>query len=125
MSESKVHQATDADFAVLKKEGNLVVDFYADWCGPCKTMSKIVEALETKRQTEEALAQAGGEQKKSKLPRFVKVDTDSDDTTKITARYAISSLPTFIAFKNGKEVDRYIGAGGKRDFENWLKETFG
>ena len=78
---------------VLKSELPVVVDFYADWCGPCKMMSPIVEAME------KAFA---GRVKIGKL----NVDDESD----IAEQYNVMSIPTILFFKGGELVDTSVGA---------------
>lgn len=71
----------------------VVVDFYADWCGPCKMMAPILDRVAGERM--------GG-------VLFAKVDTDRNPG--ISQRYGIASIPTLIAFRGGKEVARQMGA---------------
>lgn len=85
----------DQDFEtkVLKSDSPIVVDFWADWCGPCKSIAPYYETL--------------SDEYKGKL-LFAKVDTDSNPRT--PSRLGIQGIPTFIIFKNGSEVGRVIGA---------------
>jgi thioredoxin 2 len=85
----------DDDFARVIGDAQVpvLVDFYADWCGPCKMMAPILDEL--------ALARVG-------TVLIAKLDTDRNQQT--AARFGISSIPTLIVFKGGKEVDRQIGA---------------
>lgn len=74
----------------------VVVDFWADWCGPCKMIAPIIEEL--------AVEQAGKIQ-------FGKLDVDSNPD--ISMRYSVMSIPTLIVFRDGVEVKRLVGAKGK------------
>ncbi len=74
----------------------VVVDFWAEWCGPCKMVAPIISEL--------AVEQAG------KL-QFAKLDVDSNPD--ISMRYSVMSIPTLIVFKGGSEVKRLVGAKGK------------
>jgi len=72
------------------------LDFYADWCGPCKAMSPVIEELEKDF--------AGKMEIK-------KINVDSDSTN--VSRYSVMSIPTYIVLKDGQEVERFIGAQPK------------
>lgn len=74
----------------------ILVDFYADWCGPCKMMAPIVEELARDLEGKITVAK-------------INVDENSD----IAARFQIFSIPTFILFKNGRPEEKIIGAVGK------------
>ncbi len=83
----------DFEREVLKSSTPTVVDFYADWCGPCKMVSPIIESLSAEY---------------SGRVNFAKVDTDLNQI--LAARYDIMSIPTVMIFKDGKIVDKVIGA---------------
>ena len=83
---------------VLEHKGPVFVDFYADWCGPCKVTSPLI-------------AQLSEEYKDMK---FVEVDVDADPD--LSSSYSVFSIPTFIIFKDGKNVSQFSGAAGKEAF---------
>lgn len=83
---------------VLNSEKPVLVDFFADWCGPCKMMAPIVEELATELE---------GKAKVGKL----NVDENSD----IAIEYNVMSIPTLIVFKNGKEEKRLVGVRNKEE----------
>ena len=89
---------SDANFEndVLKSELPVFVDFYADWCGPCRIIEPIMEQLS---------------QEYHGKVRFVKVDVDS--TPQTAANYSVMSIPTLIVFRGGKEVKRIVGAASR------------
>ncbi len=82
----------DENFTNIITQGVVLVDFYADWCGPCRMLSPILEALAT---------EMGDKMQVAKL--------DVDHAPKTTSTYQITSVPTMIVFKNGKEHERIVG----------------
>jgi thioredoxin len=83
----------DFDRAVLKAEAPTVVDFYADWCGPCRMVGPIMESLS---------------QEYAGRVNFAKINTDQNQGLSI--RYDIMSIPTVLIFNNGKIVEKIVGA---------------
>ena len=81
---------------VVNSELPVLIDFYADWCGPCKMMSPVVEEL------------AGEYEGKAKV---VKINVDRE--SEIAEKYGVMSIPNFVFIKNGKLVDQQIGATAK------------
>jgi len=81
------------DTEVLKSGVPVLVDFYADWCGPCHAIAPTIEALSN---------EFAGKVK------FVKVDVDADQ--EVASRYEIMSIPTIMLFENGKIEDSIVGA---------------
>lgn len=86
---------------VLNESKTVLVDFYADWCGPCKMMAPIIE---------EVGKQIQGKGKVGK----VNVDKNQD----LAMKYNIMSIPTIIIFKEGKEVKRFVGLRDKNELLN-------
>lgn len=85
---------TDGNFEVevLSSDKVVVVDFWADWCGPCKMLSPVISQV----------SQEFGDS-----AHFVKVDVDSNPLT--TQKFRIASIPTVLVFKNGEIVDNIVG----------------
>ena len=99
---------TDADFAaeVLASDRPLLVDFWAEWCPPCKAMAPTIDALA------EELAES---------VKIVKLDVDANPG--ITVQYNVRAMPTLIVFKNGEPVDLKVGAGQSRvQLIKWLEQ---
>ncbi len=92
------YKITNANFneEVLNSELPVLIDFYADWCGPCKMMSPVVEEL------------AGEYEGKAKVAKI-----NVDQEPEIAEKYDVMSIPNFVFIKNGKLVDQQIGATAK------------
>jgi len=101
-------EVTNEDFKNIIDNSHklIVVDFFAEWCMPCLMVSPIIEELA----------------KEMKEVKFVKIN--SDDNQDLSKEYDISSIPCLIIFKEGKEVDRILGAQPKENIEkkinSWL-----
>jgi thioredoxin 1 len=96
---AKVLDVTDNDFEqqVLKSEGIVLVDFWAEWCAPCRQLAPVVKEL---------AAEYGDR------VRVVKVDADA--SPRAPARFSVRALPTLLFFRNGAVVDSVVGAVPKR-----------
>jgi thioredoxin len=80
-----------------------LIDFFAEWCGPCKMMAPVFAELE--------------KDYKGKV-EFKKVDVESDGN--MAAQYNVESIPTFVLLQDGKEIDRRRGATSKEAMKQWL-----
>lgn len=102
---AKALAVTDATFEseVLKSDKPVLVDFWAEWCGPCRIIGPVVEEM------------AGEYEGKAKI---AKVDVDSNP--QISVKFGIRSIPTLLIFKDGVVVDQIIGAVPKTHLKKQL-----
>ncbi|MCX7229736.1 MAG: thioredoxin TrxA [Burkholderiales bacterium] len=105
MSSTQITHTSDATFDadVLKSDAPVLVDYWAEWCGPCKMIAPLLDEV----------AKDYGD----KL-RIVKVNVD--DNQEITAKYGIRGIPTLKLFKNGQEVATKVGALSKSQLTQFL-----
>ena len=97
---------TDKDFdaEVLKADGPVLVDFWAEWCGPCKVLSPVIDQL------------ADELQGKVKVVK-INIDEAPDAPTK----YGVRGIPTLMIFKNGQVVDTRVGGMPKAQLSEWIQ----
>ena len=95
MSTNNISHITDGTFEeeVLKNDVPILADFWAEWCGPCRTIAPVLE---------EIAQEYDGRLKIAKI--------DVDENHEAPARFGIQGIPTLILFKNGKPVERLVGA---------------
>jgi thioredoxin 1 len=103
MAVGKVSDST-FDSEVLQSKNPVVVDFWAEWCGPCRMIGPALEEL--------AAGTLNGKVKIVKL--------NVDENPKTAAKYGIQSIPTLMIFKNGQMASRQVGAAPKQKLEQWI-----
>lgn len=96
-------EGTKDNFNEEIKKGKVLVDFYAEWCGPCKILSPLLE------QISEELTDLN----------IVKVDVDNEQ--EIAMENGVLAMPTMILFKDGIKVDQKVGVMEKEDLKNWIE----
>lgn len=97
-------EITDAQFDQEIKEGTVFVDFWAPWCGPCLMMAPIFDKMA----------------EKYLQIKFLKINTT--DNMEQAGKYGVSGIPCIIVFKDGKEVERLVGARPEPAFEEAVKK---
>ena len=103
-----VVHVNDQDFGekVLKSDKPVVVDFFAEWCGPCKMAAPVIEELSTQYEG-----------------KLVMAKLDVDQAQETASQFGVMSIPTMIVFKDGKEIDRKVGFGGKAGVEAMIQKV--
>lgn len=97
-----VKKVTKQEFEA-NKSGLALVDFYADWCGPCRMVGPIVEQLSDE----------------IKGVEFYKINVDEEN--ELAGELQIHSIPTIILFQNGQPIDRIVGFAPKQKLEAWIQ----
>ncbi len=90
---------TDNNFKseILEKNGVALIDFWAEWCGPCRMITPIIEELSSEYKDKATIGKV-----------------NVDDNAEVTMEYGVRSIPTLLFFKDGKLVDRHVGATSKK-----------
>jgi thioredoxin 1 len=96
---------TDENFdeEVLRSDKPVLVDFYAEWCGPCKMMAPVIDELAGEMEGEAVIGKL-----------------NVDDAPQTAGKYGVQSIPTVIVFKKGEEVNRAVGFKNKEDLKALL-----
>lgn len=97
-----INHGNDQNFKELIKEGKVIVDFFATWCGPCKMLGPVLEKVA----------------ESYKDVKFVKIDVD--ECPNISKEFGIMSVPTLLKFENGNLIDKRIGYQNIEELKNWL-----
>lgn len=108
MASEFVTELTAADFtaSALEADEPVLVDFWAPWCGPCRALGPVIDAL--------AEDYAG---------RVSVCKLNIEDEGALAAQYGVMSIPTVVLFHQGREVERVVGMRGKEDFEEILNRA--
>lgn len=101
-SDAVKHVEESSQFAEWTAQGTVLVDFYADWCGPCRRMSPALSAFAAEKEGSVAVLK-------------VNVDKHPD----LAQQYQVSSIPFLVVFKDGKPVDRRVGMQNLNQLQSW------
>jgi thioredoxin 1 len=102
-----VKELSESEFDKYVKEGNSVIDFWAEWCAPCKMLGPEIEKASNN----------------VKNVKFAKVNVDGNQS--LAGRFQVFSIPTVIFFKGSRQVDRFSGSMRADEIENRVKKVFG
>jgi thioredoxin 1 len=108
MAYEKVKTFTDSNIDDEKKSGVVLVDFWAEWCGPCRRLAPTVDALATEFDGRATVA---------------KLNVDENPT--IPERYAVRGIPTLLLFKEGELTETIVGLRGKEDIAKLIERHLG
>ena len=92
----KAVEITDSNFKDVVNNGVVLVDFWAEWCGPCRMIAPMIEELASEYDGKATIG---------------KLDVDNNQESSV--KFGVRSIPTLLIFKDGEIVDRYVGAVGK------------
>ncbi|HMR32386.1 MAG TPA: thioredoxin [Geminicoccaceae bacterium] len=103
-----IKHVTDASFAteVLGVDGPVLVDFWAEWCGPCRQIAPVLDALASEHAGKVTIA---------------KVNVDENPAT--PNRYGVRSIPALLLFDRGRLVDQRVGAAPRAQIDAWLRNA--
>ena len=101
---------SDANFEaeVIQSDKPVLVDFWAEWCGPCKALGPVIDEIANEY---------------NGRVKVGKVDTDSNRDTSV--RFSISAIPTVILFHKGEIAEKFVGLRGKKDFQAAINKLVG
>ena len=105
MSTIKISDDTFED-EVIKKGKPIIVDFWAEWCGPCKQIGPILEEISNEYKEKITIGKL-----------------DVDDNPEIASKYQIRGIPTMMLFNNGSLVDTKVGSSSKTDLLKWIDQN--
>ena len=106
MASEKVKTFTDTNFDAETKNGVVLVDFWAEWCGPCRRLAPTVDALATEYDGKAVVAKL-----------------NVDENPSVPGRFMIRGIPTMLLFKNGQLADTIVGLAAKEDIARMIDKA--
>ena len=105
MSSDTIKHVTDASFEddVLKASGPVLLDFWAEWCGPCKMIAPMLDEIADEFKSKVTIAKL-----------------NIDENPELAAQYGVRSIPTLMIFKGGEVADMKVGAAPKTALSHWI-----
>lgn len=101
---SQVHHVDEKDFDETVGQGVTLVDYWAEWCGPCRMLTPVLDEL------------AGELEGQAKIAKV-----NVDESPALAARAGVSAIPLLVVYRDGKEVDRLVGVRPKADIERTVR----
>jgi thioredoxin 1 len=101
-----MENVTETNFKEIMKKENVIIDFWADWCGPCKMLAPVFEELSNEIKT----------------VHFAKVNVD--EQSDLTSQNGVRGMPTLVFYKRGEEVDRVVGFSSKESLRRKILDAF-
>jgi thioredoxin 1 len=98
------HITSREQFLDAIKEGTVIVDFYATWCGPCKMLTPVLEQLSEEN------------------PDVTILKVDVDEVSSLSAQFGIQAVPTLLLFKGGQQIDMRLGYQNKNQLLNFINQ---
>lgn len=98
------HITSREEFLDAIKEGTVIVDFYATWCGPCKMLTPVLEQLSEEN------------------PDLIVLKVDVDEVGSLAAQFGIQAVPTLLLFKGGQQIDTRMGYQNKNQLLNFINQ---
>jgi thioredoxin 1 len=109
MASDKIHELTDLNFkqTIDSASTPVLVDFWAEWCGPCRMIAPAIDALANELEGKLTVAKM-----------------NVDDNPMVPSQFGVRSIPTLLVFKGGKVVDQVIGVRDKADLKRMVEKHF-